>query len=169
MEQHCVYSRAVPIFLKNFFSHFFLNFPNPHLFCWWANIWGLFFIMSFCLWGCLFLRVHELADNEKVITMRPGNSLKNKAKVKRAAAPCWRLLHRELASTGRSFTCHSGGSPWWLKKFQKGPLNSRVASQLLKFPPESFTQNKFVWKNSFILKRKKANKTWKTVWEVPRI
>lgn len=109
----------MPIFPKKFFP-FFFPFPNPHLFCWCANIWGLFFIMSFCLWGCLFLRVHELADNEKVITMRPGNILKNKAEAQKASAPC-RLGPGRLRAQGSRLRGCSGGATGSLKKLpQRG-------------------------------------------------
>ena len=104
--------------LPFFFFFFFAPFPNPHLFCWYANIWGLFFIMSFCLWGCLFLRVHELADNEKVTTIRPGNILRIKQKPGKPLTLLVRV-RRTQESRHNGYGCYWGGSPWWLKKLPR--------------------------------------------------
>ena len=125
------------IFPKYFTFFFFAPFPNPHLFCWYANIWGLFFIMSFCLWGCLFLRVHELADSEKVTTIRPGNILRNKAKARKTAHPTAQgaedsgeQAQRLWPSLGRICLVAKETS-------RKGlPLNIRITSQTVSFCKE---------------------------------
>lgn len=100
------------------FSFFFFNFPNPHLFCWCANIQGLFFIMSFCLWGCLFLRVHELADNEKWSQRGQEISWKIKQKPRKPLRPAGQL-HGGLRRAVNSSRHYSGEFPWWLKKLPK--------------------------------------------------
>ena len=111
-----------------FFFFFFAPFPNPHLFCWYANIWGLFFIISFCLWGCLFLRVHELADNEKVTTIRPGNILRNKAKARKTA----HSAGQGTEDSGEQAQCLLGRISLVAKETSKGlPLSIRIASQHL--------------------------------------
>ena len=142
------------IFPKSFtfFFFFFAPFPNPHLFCWYANIWGLFFIISFCLWGCLFLRVHELADNEKVTTIRPGNILRNKAKARKTT----HSAGQDTEDSGEQAQSLLGRISLVAKETSKGlPLCIRITSQPLTFPPEWFKQSNFVWETVSFCKERK--------------
>lgn len=113
--------------------------------------------MSFCLWGCLFLRVHDLADNEKLITGQPGNILKNEAQAGKDTAPCWpaALSSREVKGQNiRTSLCNKSRDA--KETSRKGPQRPRSAMQLPVPPlPSEWPQERSSEGKCFIHKERK--------------
>lgn len=100
----------------------------------------------------MFLRVHELADNEKVTTIRPGNILRNKAKARKTT----HSAGQDTEDSGEQAQSLLGRISLVAKETSKGlPLCIRITSQPLTFPPEWFKQSNFVWETVSFCKERK--------------
>lgn len=99
----------------------------------------------------------SLADNEKVTTMKPGNTLENKAAVRKDTAPCWPAARSPAEGQGQQFKmalqCVLGG---W-RDFHAVTTGEQRHGAAVTLPPSEWPSKHALWKVSY-LQRKKRNK-----------